>query len=425
MRSLKYIVLIMVIMLLMSACAKNVSIYKQARKQYENGNLDQALKLNVQSLMLKSSYVKAQDLLKQVYPKAVEKREISVLRLRDSEDDYKWDKLVEEYTALTEIQTAMSGLPTIVHPKTGKIYKYEPKDYSAQLRESKTNAAEFHYQKGFAMMQVSALPDVQKEAAREFKLAMGFVPNYKDSRALYESARKLAVKRIAIIAFEDKTGTRNKFGGIPDMLVDSIISNILNDKVSAEFVEIITRSQIDAVMAEQQLSVSGMVDEGSTAKLGQLLGAHEILTGKILQINVIPTRTAAVELKESAKVEVKPKDDGNPDNDESVEQPKEYIDVTCLYTKYTKTAGVQITASYTIVDVSSGKIKIQDQFTGNFSWTDTWARKGAGDERAFSAATKALISKMEPMPPSDTEMVNSALKNLSDQFVRQIKSYVR
>jgi hypothetical protein len=418
-------VLLIAILLLLSACSKNVTLYKQAKKQYENGNLDQALQLNVQSLQLKNSYVKAQDLLKQVYPQAVEKRELTVLRLRDSDDEYKWDKLVEQYIALTEIQTAMASLPRIVHPKTGQIYRYEPKDYSPQLKESKTNAAEFHYQKGYTLMQVSALPDVQKEAAREFKIAMGFVPNYKDSSALYESARKLAVKRIAIIAFEDKTGTRSKFGGIPDMLVDSIISSILNDKASSEFVEIITRSQINAIMAEQQLSASGLIDEGSAVKLGQLLGAHEILSGKILQINVIPTRTVSVELKENAKVEVIPKDDGNTDSESAEDQPKEYIDVSCLYTKYTKTAGAQITASYTIVDVSTGSIKVQDQFTGVYSWTDTWARKGAGDERALSSATKALIAKTEPIPPSETEMVNSALKNLSDMFVRQIKSYIR
>jgi len=425
MRVFRYAALMCAVMLLISACGRNVTIYRQAKKQYESGNLDQALKLNVESLQLKSSYVKAQDLLKQVYPKAVEKREIAVLRLRESDDEYKWDKLVEQYTALTDIQTAMASLPQLIHPKTLQVYKYEPRDYSAPLKESKTNAAEFHYQKAYTLMQTSALPDVQKEAAREFKLAMGFVPNYKDSRALYESARKLAVKRIAILAFEDKTGSRSKYGGIPDMLVDSIIGGILNDKASSEFVEIITRSQIDAVLAEQQLSLSGLVDEASTARLGQLLGAHEILTGKILQINVIPTRTASVELKETAKVEVKTKDATVTDSESTEEQPKEYVDVSCLYTKYTKTAGAQITASYTVVDVSTGAIKIQDQFTGVFNWTDTWARKGAGDERALSDATKALISKVEPMPPSEVEMVNNALRNLSDLFIRQIKSYVQ
>lgn len=425
MRLFKCGLLLIAVMLMLSACSRNVLIYKQAKKQYESGNLDQALMLNVQSLQLKSNYVKAQDLLKQVYPRAVENREITALRLRNSVDELRWDKMVDEYTALIQIQTAMAGLPLLIHPKTGQIYKYEPKDYSSQLKESKTNAAEFHYQKAYALMQSSALPDVQKAAALEFKLAMGFVPNYKDSRALYDSSRKLAVKRIAIIAFEDKTGTRSKYGGIPDMLVDSIIGGILNDKASSEFVEIITRSQINAVLAEQQLSTSGLVDEASAARVGQLLGAHEILTGKILQINVLPTRTTSVELKETAKVEVPPKEAPVSDAEGSGEQPKEYIDVSCLYSKYTKTSGAQISASYTIVDVSTGAIKVQDQFTGVFNWSDTWARKGAGDERALSSATKTLISKTEPMPPSEIEMVNAALKHLSELFVSQIKSYVK
>ncbi len=39
-------------------------------------------------------------------------------------------------------------------------------------------------------------------------------------------------------------------------------------------------------MKEQQLSASGLVNETSSVRLGQILGANEILTGSILQISV-------------------------------------------------------------------------------------------------------------------------------------------
>jgi len=77
------------------------------------------------------------------------------------------------------------------------------------------------------------------------------------------------------------------------------------------------------------------------------------------------------------------------------------------------------------VDVSSGKIKIQDSYTGAFEWSDTWAKKDSGDDRALTPATKALIAKAEPFPPSESQMVNSALIDLSNKFVNQIKSYVK
>lgn len=425
MRILKLSALILVLILALSACSKNVSLYKQAKSQYQKGNFEQALYLNTQSLMIKPSYAKAQELLRQTYPQALANREKNVARIRAEKDLLMWDKLVVEYQALVNIQNTMGDLPRLVHPKTGEVFMYDVRNYHDLLRESKTNAAEYHYQRAVELSRRSKDPEVQKEAAKEFKLAMEFIPDYKDSAVLYSQARKLAVKRVAIMPFEDKTGLKSRFGGIPDMLVDGIISALLNDKASSEFLEIITRGQINAVLAEQQLSTSGIVDESSAAQVGQLLGAHEIMTGKILQINIVPAKTQSVELKESATIEVEPKSNDNEEVDPENPPSKIKTDVTCLYTKFTKSTGAQITASYHIIEVATGRIKMQDSFTSNFNWSDTWARKGPGDERALSPATKAMIAKTEPMPPSEVEMVNSALRSLTTLFVNQIKEYVK
>jgi len=47
---------------------------------------------------------------------------------------------------------------------------------------------------------------------------------------------------------------------------------------------------IDALVEEQELLVSGLFDESSMANVGSLLGAHEILTGRISQILYSPQR---------------------------------------------------------------------------------------------------------------------------------------
>lgn len=426
MRIAKYAKILILFTLVLSGCGKNVTLYNQAKKHYKAGEFESALESSAQSLQLKPGYLKAQDLLKEVYPRALKLRMDNVNRLKAANDALMWDKLVPEYEALIKIQTTMSGLPRLVHPKTGEVFMYDPIDYNPQLKESRENAAEYHYQKGLQLSRQSEAPEIQKEAAKEFKLAVEFVSGYKDSLARYEQARKKAVKRIAILAFEDVTGTKSRFGGLPDMLVDNIVGNLINDKASAEFLEIISRAQIDAVLQEQQLSASGLVDESSTANLGQLLGAHEILSGKILQIDSVPARTTSVQLKESATIEIEQGEaESDPESEEETEPAKIKQDVQCLYNKFTKTASARITASYTIVDVSSGKIKIQNTYTGVFEWSETWARKESGDDRALTPATKALIAKAEPFPPSDSQIVNNALKDLSDQFIKQIKGYVR
>lgn len=426
MRFASYAAIVVLMMLVLSGCGKNVILYNQAKGHYKAGEFEAALETNAQSLQLKPGYVKAQDLLREVYPKAIKRRQDNISKIRAAGEDLMWDKLVPEYEALVKIYDTLSGLPRIVHPKTGEVFMYDHKDYNPQLKESRTNAAEYHYQKGLQLSKQSDDPAIQKEAAKEFKLASSFVQGYKDSLARYEQARKKAVKRIAILAFEDKTGSKSRFGGIPDMLVDSIVGNLLNDKDASEFLEIISRDKIDAVLREQQLSASGLVDENSSATIGQLLGAHEILTGKILQIDIVPTRTVSVQLKETATIEIeKGEAETDPEAEEEPQPVKIKQDVQCVYNKFTKTTAARITASYTIVDVASGKIKIQDSYTGSFEWSDSWAKKESGDERALTPATKALMAKAEPFPPSESQMVNNALKDLSDKFINQIKNYVK
>lgn len=427
MRFAKYVLIAIMLSLLLCGCSKNVSLYREAKKHYDKGDFEAALDANIRSLLIKPAYDKAQDLLKETYPKAIKKREDSIRKLQSSDSPDRWDSIVPEYQALVRIQDLMQNLPRLVHPKTQETFMYDAYNYRPVLTDAQNNAAEYHYQKGIRLAMQSSEPDIQKEAAKEFKQALAFVSDYKDASVRYDQSRKKAIKRIAILAFENKTGEKTRYAGIPDMLESNIVSSLINDKSTAEFLEIISRNKIDEVLQEQQLSASGLIDEGTAANFGQLLGAHEILSGKILQVEVLPSKITSVELKESKTVEIE-KGDAEIDPEMEDDDPKPVTikqDVFCLYDKYTKTASAQITASYTIVDVATGKIKIQDTYTGIYSWSDTWARKKNGDDRALTPATKALIAKEEPIPPSETSMINQAINDLGTKFINQIKKYVK
>ena len=431
MRIARFAVILTLLLVILTGCSKNVRLYNEAKKQFQYGNYETALRYNAESLKLKPNYQKAQELLPQIYPIAVKTRLDNVARIKQANAANKWDLLVPEYQALVNIYNTMAELPRLVHPKTKIPYLYDHVDYQPQLQESKMNAAEYHYQLGIQKALQSDDPDVQKQAANEFKLAMGFVENYKDAAERYAQTRKKAVKRIAIVPFEDKTKDADKvrFGGIADILVDNIIRTLIQDKATAEYAEIINRTNVEAVIQEQQLAVSGMVDEASSVRLGQLLGAHEILTGKILQVDVVPSRITSVELKESANVEIQ---QGDPEYEPELETEEEDVpkkkptkNVQCLYDKFTKVASARIMASFTITDISSGTVKVQDTCVGTFDFMDTWARKKSGDDRALTPATKALIAKEEPFPPSEQQMVTKALDELSQQFINKIKGYVK
>jgi len=81
-------------------------------------------------------------------------------------------------------------------------------------------------------------------------------------------------KRIAVVNFEDKARYGHNIGsGIADMLVTSLVE-------SKQFL-VIERAELDQIMKEQGLGMSGAVTPQSAAKVGKLLGVEMIVTGSV------------------------------------------------------------------------------------------------------------------------------------------------
>lgn len=233
---------------------------------------------------------------------------------------------------------------------------------------------------------------------------------------MYDSARQKAIRRIAIIPTEDKSGKADRYGALGDILVDKIISGIMSGRADKEFMEIITRDRMNQVLQEQQLSISGLVDERSAARLGVLLGAHEILSCKLLQVNYNSPKVLSINLKESANIEIEA---------ENQEGGNQKMEISCVFTKFTVNASAQAVASYSLVDVSSGRVMAQETFNTSSTYEDSWIRIQSGDVRALSPMQKSLAAKNEPIPPSEIEMVNSAVVSLSSNILNHFLKTVK
>jgi len=83
-------------------------------------------------------------------------------------------------------------------------------------------------------------------------------------------------KRVAVIEFEDKAGYGHNVGrGVSDMLVTSLVE-------SDKFL-VIERAELDEILKEQGLGMSGAVTPQSAAKVGQLLGVEIMITGSVTE----------------------------------------------------------------------------------------------------------------------------------------------
>ena len=177
---------------------------------------------------------------------------------------FKWDNIVVEYLMLTEINNLVKNLPPLVHKQTQQPITFDIKDYSNQLAKALENAAEAHYQEGILIADSADDVDTQKRAAKEFKMVEKFVQGYKDAQSRYEKSRSAGIKRVAIIPFEDKSGNSRRqlygtpsYGAISEAVTDAVVSNILGDPLAVEFLQLISRNEVESVLNEQNLSLTG------------------------------------------------------------------------------------------------------------------------------------------------------------------------
>jgi len=99
---------------------------------------------------------------------------------------------------------------------------------------------------------------------------------------LMAPAMVLAQPRVAVMNFENNS-TWSYWG---DRLGEAAADELVTQLLKTGSYRMIERSQLAAVLAEQDLGASGSVDASTAANIGRLLGAQLILTGSITQFSI-------------------------------------------------------------------------------------------------------------------------------------------
>ncbi|SVE46715.1 uncharacterized protein METZ01_LOCUS499569, partial [marine metagenome] len=206
----------------LAGCAAFTSygrLEKQARQAYQRGDYDQAVYDCAYALRINPSYEPAQFLIQDTFKAAVIEHESNLNDLSSSTEKFRWDKIVSEYNDLIRLNRTIDQLPGLRHKETGELIVLETTDYSSQIDPAIQMAAETHYNEG---MNLSSSNDIKikKQAAKEFKIAVDFVAGYRDASQKYEEMRQAAILRMAMMPFEDKTGTRRKYGSVSEVIMD-------------------------------------------------------------------------------------------------------------------------------------------------------------------------------------------------------------
>ena len=249
--------------------------------------------------------------------------------------------------------------------------------------------------------------------------------NYKDIHDLENECLRLGIYTVSLAPFENRA---SRTTAVESDLQAQVLSALksLNDP----FLKIVERDNLDAVLEEQKLSLSGIVDQNSAARVGQLLGAKALLSATVTQYSEVRGRLIPVTAKGYESYQVKRK---NPETGETeVEtryKPADYI-------RYSGGNAATIRVQFKLLSLESGEVLAADdiylqqedqvnfaEYNGEFTRLVPARGNSPLTSRAEVNSLHALFrARRNPMEPR--VLGAKAVQEASSKMVSAIGSYV-
>ncbi len=122
-----------------------------------------------------------------------------------------------------------------------------------------------------------------KIAHEKFERVVKIKGNYKEAISYKKLALEEATMSIALLPIELSDSSDGK------KLADQYYAQILKEllKRNNKYITFIDRLNTQKIIEEQKLGLSGLIDESSAAKTGELLGAKIVITGQLVNMKAV------------------------------------------------------------------------------------------------------------------------------------------
>lgn len=308
------------LLLFFLACT-NICMYSQSRRLVkhaeeleENGMFEEAADNYYQALNHESDNIKALIGLKRTAPKVIQKK-LNEINLAFSNQDYQ--KTIDKYKNASTYQSKIERVGINLEIENTYIEKfnisndqlaekyysngktqfdygnyeaaisdlerclsYRPyyKDASTLVinaKDAKNNAlAERYYNSG--LMKYNATN--YREAYYDFEKCLTYKPSFKDAVSYSRNSLDKGKVRIGIFEFKNDTRVYNA----QNTLYSYVVTNAVN--YNSPFIEVIDRDNLERLLKEQRLGLSGVVDEASASKVGKVLGLNYVVLGRLINV---------------------------------------------------------------------------------------------------------------------------------------------
>jgi tetratricopeptide (TPR) repeat protein len=183
-----------------------------------------------------------------------------------------------------------------------------------------------------------------REAYDNFSKVTARKPTYKDASDMQNQCLQKGMYTIAVLPFDNASGVQGIDAKAAAYTLEALGS--INDP----FIKIVDREHMQAILQEQKLQLSGVVDEATAARMGELVGAQAIITGTVLCYNqqVGQLKSMVRQGYESFQVQKLNATDGK-------YYPETQYKPT-QFTEYYNANSCNMSFQYKLIDLSTGEI---------------------------------------------------------------------
>lgn len=115
-----------------------------------------------------------------------------------------------------------------------------------------------------------------REAYNKMEQVNKRLPGYKDAAIIQSRAQEAGLFTVALLPFENASTRPGLESGMAAYALEALTS------VKDPFLKVVDRQNMDLILEEQKLGLSGVVDQETAASAGQILGAQAVMTGTVI-----------------------------------------------------------------------------------------------------------------------------------------------
>ncbi len=253
-------------------------------------------------------------------------------------------------------------------------------------------------------------------------------PNYKDTKSIREECLELGTYTIALIGVENVGGTNVDAHKIQATLLTALTNS------NNPFIKIIDRENMESILEQQRLNLSGAIDENTAATVGELLGAKAVLSGKLIERILTTGETKVYSRVGYEAYSVKQVD----------QTTQKAVNVTkykkVKYKEYFQVNEVKLAYQIQVTSLETGEIifsKIVDQskkdnmhfalYDGNNQYLYPEYKGNVSTSRSKKNALDALLGGERELKATTelmSELLTSSTNSLSNDIINSVDRYI-